>query len=76
MATKKIIIETTRTYTKTTTIEVEVDVNLKNDELIDFLGNDSEIDNQIENSIGNASLDGGGTQYNFQDPTENFGGSL
>ena len=74
METRKVMITTTRQYFKTTTIEVEVDVNIKDDELVDHLTEN--FGNEIEEGIASASLSGGDDIYEFQDPTNDFGGHL
>jgi len=76
MATKKISLTTTRYYSKQTSIEIEVDENHKGDELVNFLTNDKALDNQIEEGLGNASLHGDDTKYEYYDEKEQFGGHL
>jgi hypothetical protein len=76
MATKKISLTTTRYYSKQTSIEIEVDENLAGDELVNFLTNDSDLDNQIEEGLGNASLHGDETKYEYYDEKESVGGHL
>lgn len=78
MATKIVSVTLTRTYYKTTTIEVEVDENLVDEELQEFLTTDKEIDDQLENGLGDASLVGclGDDEYEYSDPTKNDGGHL
>ena len=76
MATRKVVVTLTRTYYKTATIEVEVDENIKDDELIVYLTNNEELDSKLENKLGESDLDGGDDEWEFQDPTNNFGGHL
>ena len=76
MATKKITLTTTRYYSKQTIIEIEVDENLKGDELVNFLTNDEDLDNQIEEGLGDANLVGEDTKYEYYDEKEEFGGHL
>jgi len=76
MATKKITLTTTRYYSKQTSIEIEVDENLKGDELVNFLTNDKDLDNQIEEGLGDANLVGEDTNYEYYDEKEEFGGHL
>lgn len=76
MGTKKVSVTLTRTYFKTTTIEVEVDENLKDDELRDFLTESEEIDSLLENSLGETDLYGGDDEWEYSDPTNNDGGHL
>ena len=75
MATRKVEVTLTRTYYKTATIEVEVDENIKDDELIVYLTNNEELDSKLENNLGESDLMGR-YQWEFQDPTNNFGGHL
>jgi hypothetical protein len=76
MATKKVTVTLTRTYSKSTTIEVEVDENLVGEELQDFLTTDDAIDTRLEDGIFEASLDGGDDEYEYSDPTNSDGGHL
>jgi hypothetical protein len=76
MATRKVEVTLTRTYYKTATIEVEVDENIKDDELIVYLTNYEGLDTDLENELGESDLDGGDDEWEFQDPTNNFGGHL
>lgn len=76
MGTKIVSVTIERTYSKQSTIEVEVDENLNDDELRDFLTESEEIDNLLENALGDASLVGDDTTYEYQDPTNNDGGHL
>jgi hypothetical protein len=76
MATRKVVVTLTRTYYKTATIEVEVDENIKDDELIVYLTNNEELDTDLENGLGESDLDGGDDEWEFQDPTNYFGGYL
>jgi len=76
MATRKVQVTLTRTYYKTTTIEIEVDESIVGDELKDYLIENEELDTELENELGNADLDGGDDEWEFQDPTNNFGGHL
>jgi hypothetical protein len=76
MATKKVSLTTTRYYSKQTSIEIEVDENLKGDKLVNFLTNDKDLDNQIEEGLGNANLHGDETKYEYYDEKELMGGHL
>lgn len=76
MATKIVSVTMTRTYFKTAMIEVEVDENLKDEELQEFLTNDSAIEIRLENEISESDLDGGDDEYEYSDPTNNDGGYL
>lgn len=76
MATRKVTVTATRTYFKTTTIEVDVDDNITGEALQNHLTHNKEIDAQIEEGIAQASLNGGDTEYEYSDPTNNDGGHL
>jgi hypothetical protein len=76
MATRKVLVTLTRTYFKTTTIEVEVDENIVGEELQTFLTENEELDTLAENRLGEASLDGGDDEWEYSDPTNNDGGHL
>jgi uncharacterized protein Smg (DUF494 family) len=76
MKTRKITVTATRYYTKETTIEIDVPVNIKDDELIDFLNESEELSNQIEEGLYESSMDIDKDEFQFQDPTNNFGGHL
>jgi hypothetical protein len=76
MATKKVSLTVTRYYSKQTSIEIEVDENLKDDELINFLTNDKDLDNQIEEGLGDSTLNGDETKYEWYDEKESVGGHL
>lgn len=75
-ATRKVTVTATRYYSKQTTIEVDVPVEIQDDELIDFLTENEELDNQIEEGLFEDSLSADDDSYEFQDPTNNFGGHL
>ena len=66
----------TRTYFKTATIEVEVDENLKDEELQEFLTNDTAVDLRMENAVSEDDLNGGDDEWEYSDPTNNDGGHL
>jgi hypothetical protein len=76
MATRKVSVRLTRTYSKTTTVEIDVDVNIKDEELREFLCLNQELDAELEDGLGEASLDGGDDEYEYSDPTNNDGGHL
>ena len=76
MSKKKVTLTTTRYYSKQTSMEIEVDENLKGDALVNFLTNDIELDNQIEEGLGNATLNGDDTKYEYHDEKESIGGHL
>jgi len=76
METRKVTVTATRYYSKQTTVEIDVPVNIKDDELIDFLTVNEELDNQIEEGLFQDSLSADDDTFEFQDPTNNFGGHL
>ena len=75
-ATRKVTVTATRYYSKQTTIEVDVPVEIQDDELIDFLTENEELDNQIEEGLYESSFSADDDSYEFQDPTNDFGGHL
>ena len=77
METRKVAVTVTRYYSKQTTVEIDVPVEIQDDELIDFLNESEELTNQIEEGLFEDSLEmGDDDNYEFQDPTNNFGGHL
>jgi hypothetical protein len=75
-ATRKVTVTATRYYSKQTTIEVDVPVEITGDELINFLTENEELDNEIEEGLFEDSLSADDDSYEFQDPTNDFGGHL
>lgn len=73
---RTVTVTLTRTYSKTATIEVEVEDSLTGEALQEFLTTDEDIDNQLENALGEASLDGGDDEYEYSDPINYDGGHL
>ena len=51
-------------------------VNIKDEDLQDYLTNDEEIDTLLENALAEDSLSADDTIYEYQDPTNNDGGHL
>lgn len=76
MDTRKITVTAVRYYTKETTIEIDVPIDIKDEELIDFLNESEELNNEIEEGLYESSLDIDKDEFQFQDPTNNFGGHL
>ena len=76
MSKRIVTITATRYYSKTTTIEVEVDDALVDEDLQEYLTNDEIIETRIEEGLGEASLKGEDTEYEYSDPTNNDGGHL
>jgi hypothetical protein len=75
-ATRKVTVTATRYYSKQTTVEVDVPVEIQDDELIDFLTENEALDNEIEEGLYQSSLSADDDSYEFQDPTNDFGGHL
>jgi len=71
---KTIKITTIRYYSKISEIEALVDETLTGDDLIDFLTNDDDINDKIENDLSECSLSPDDTTYEFYDEKEQFGG--
>ena len=76
MGTRTVSVTIERTYSKQATIEVEVDENLVGEELQEYLTNNEEIDNLLENALAEDSLSADDTIYEYQDPTNGDGGHL
>ncbi len=76
MSKRIVSVEVTRYYSKTSVVEIEVDDSLVDDALVDYLTNDEELDNQYEDALGDASLVGENTTYEWQDLTNGIGGTL
>lgn len=76
METRKVTVTATRYYSKQTTVEIDVPVNIQDDELIDFLTESEELREEIEEGLYQDSLGVDDDSYEFQDPTNNFGGHL
>jgi hypothetical protein len=73
---RTVTVTLTRTYSKTATIEVEVEDDLTGEALQDFLTTDNDIDYELENALGEASLNGGDDEYEYSDPINYDGGHL
>jgi hypothetical protein len=76
MSKRIVTVEITRYYSKTGTVSIEVDADMVGDELVDYLTNDDEVDEMLEEALYSASLNGDDTTYEWQDPTNNIGGTL
>ena len=73
---RKVTVTITRTYHKTAVVELDVDNDIQEDKLVALLSEDENLDMQFENAIGNATMNGGETEYHYHDPENNFGGHL
>jgi hypothetical protein len=76
MGTRKVSVTIERHYSKSATIEVEVDENLVGEELQEYLTNDEQVDDLLENALFESTLFGDDTIYEYQDPTNGDGGHL
>jgi len=74
--TRKITVTATRYYSKQTTVEVDVPVEIQDDKLIDFLTENKELDLKIDEGLFQDSLSADDDSIEFQDPTNDFGGHL
>jgi len=76
MATRKVKVTLIRTFSKTATVDFEVDENITGDELVDFLTDSDELTEIAENRMGTRTLEIGDDIWDWQDPTNNDGGTL
>lgn len=76
MSKRIITVEVTRYYSKTSTVEVAVEDDLVDEALTDYLTNDEDVDGDFENALFEASLIGENTTYEWQDLTNQTGGTL
>ncbi len=76
METRKVTVTATRYYSKQTTVEIDVPVDIQDDDLIDFLTENKELDEKIEEGLFADSLSADDDTFEFQDPTNDFGGHL
>ena len=76
MSKRIVTVEVTRYYSKTSSVDIFVDNDLVDEALIEFLTNDEDLNEDLENAIFSATLIGDDTTYEFQDTVNNFGGTL
>jgi hypothetical protein len=76
MATRIVSVTIERHYSKQATIEVEVNENLVGEELQEYLTNDEQVNELLEDALFESTLFGDDTIYEYQDPTNNDGGHL
>jgi hypothetical protein len=74
--TRKVTVTATRYYSKQTTVEVDVPMEIQDDKLIDFLTENKELDLKIDEGLFQDSLSADDDSIEFQDPTNDFGGHL
>ena len=75
-ATRKVSVIATRYYSKQTTVEIDVPVDIKDYELVDFLTTNEALDEKIEEGISQASLMGDDDTYEHWDKDNEIGGIL
>jgi hypothetical protein len=76
METRKVTVTATRYYSKQTTVDIDVPVDIQDDDLIDFLTESEELTEKIEEGLSQDSLSADDDTFEFQDTTNNFGGHL
>jgi hypothetical protein len=76
METRKVTVTATRYYSKQTTVEIDVPVDIQDEDLINFLTESEELDEKIEEGLFADSLSADDDTIEFQDPTNDFGGHL
>ena len=76
MSKRIVTVEVTRYYSKTASVEKFVDNDLVDEALVEFLTNDDDLNEDMENAIFSATLVGENTTYEWQDPTNQTGGTL
>jgi hypothetical protein len=74
--TRKVTVTATRYYSKQTTVEIDVPVDIQDDDLINFLTINEDLDEKIEEGLFADSLSADDDTIEFQDPTNDFGGHL
>lgn len=74
--TRKVKVTATRYYSKQTTVEVDVPVDIKDEDLVDFLTENEDLDNQIEEGLAQASLSGDDDTFGYYDEENEMGGTL
>lgn len=76
MSKRIVTVEVTRYYSKTSSVDIFVDNDLVDEALIEFLTNDDDLNEDLENAIFSATLIEDDTKYEFQDTVNNLGGTL
>jgi hypothetical protein len=76
METRKVTVTATRYYSKQTTVEIDVPVDIQDEDLINFLTESEELDEKIEEGLFADSLSADDDTIEFQDSTNDFGGNL
>ena len=70
MATKKVVIQVTRTYHKIAAVSIEVDSEMTRKDISDFIAFDTDTNNRIDEALASVSLSGGEDEYEFIAETE------
>ena len=76
MSKRIVTIEVTRYYSKTCLVSIKVKNKITDADLVEYLTTDEELDSLFEDSLGDVSLVGGDTTYEWQDPINQTGGTL
>lgn len=76
MSKKTVTVNVTRNYYKTVSIEIEVDENLKDEELRNYLIDNCEINDDIEEALYGGFMQVADTEYLYKDPHNYDGGHL
>lgn len=70
------IITATRYYYKTVEVEVEIPNNISDEDIENYLTEDNDVDSKIEQQLSEASLNLETTEYSYQIPHLDTGGTL
>lgn len=73
---RTITVEVERTYYKSVEVEIQVPKNVSDDDLKDYLIESEELDDLVSDALGDASLNGGETEYQFSNELGDFGGTF
>ena len=75
--TRTVTVTITRYYYKASDVKIEVPLDMSDEELQTYLTEDEGVDEKLEEALAQASLNSEGeTDYHYNDPTNNMGGSL
>jgi hypothetical protein len=75
-ATRKVSVIVTRYYSKQTTVEIDVPVDIKDDELVDFLTENEDLDVKIAEGLAQDSLSVDDDTFEYWDKDNEIGGTL
>jgi hypothetical protein len=76
MKTKIVTVNVVRYYSKFATIEIEVPAGLVGDDLVEFISDDDDLNDEYEDAIKNAYYEKDDTKFEWVDPLDNNGGSF